>query len=385
MAEEGIDAVKLLTVHKAKGLEFPVVVLAGLQARSRAGRAGVRLSRDWSRGVWALRIGDVRTLGMVWAEDRDDSTSDAEERRLFYVAATRARERLVFSAAVRHGRGGKPAEAKDLLAYLNEALGADVRDGGADSYTVGDGRVERVCVTPPPDAAVADEGGEEVSLPEGLEAAWRARRERAEGARRLRLDVRPSDLGDEEGGFGKPDSETEGVPREAAIRVGIVVHGVMEGIDLKGPAKDLDGLVRTVLEGAFPEIPEAEARRIHREAKEIVEGFLASADFGTKIRPCEVLGREVPCFLPGDGEGGMGGAVEGYADLVLRDDRGIWVIDYKTDRIDPSEAERRAEAHLPQGRFYARALSRALGTEVRRFGVAFLRPAVVVELEVGEG
>ena len=100
LESEGLDAVRLMTIHRAKGLEFPVVCVAdlGRQGRGRTerlllgadGSVGLRLSTPGSGGtVPALAF---ERLAAEAAEEED-----AEERRLFYVAMTRACDRLILS------------------------------------------------------------------------------------------------------------------------------------------------------------------------------------------------------------------------------------------------------------------------------------------------
>jgi ATP-dependent exoDNAse (exonuclease V) beta subunit len=106
------DAVRLMTIHAAKGLEFPVVCLADL-GRGGNGtppdllvdgeRVGLRLARlDGSASVACLRYEEL-------ADERRRAES-AEEERILYVAMTRARERLLVSGACDFGRwsGGAP-------------------------------------------------------------------------------------------------------------------------------------------------------------------------------------------------------------------------------------------------------------------------------------
>ncbi|MFQ5912103.1 MAG: UvrD-helicase domain-containing protein [Nitrospinota bacterium] len=380
LAEENINAVKLLTVHKAKGLEFPVVVLAGLHAGSRPPEKPVRVERDWSTQTWALRVGPVQTPGMAWAGDRAGILRDAEERRLLYVAATRARERLVFSMALRHDSKGDLAKAEGFLVYLNEALGIEARDETAEWPTIPDGKIARLFLTASPGKGAPSESKGEVSIPKTLESTWRERREKASQARRQRRDLSPSHLNDEEGEMGKPEFDRGRISRDRAIRVGIVAHAVMEMIDLKEPGPDIAESVRVALDEFLPRVPPKERREIGQEVERMVTGFLRSSDFQRKIQPFEILGREVPCFLPCDGAGELAGSVEGYIDLVLRDGEGVLAIDYKTDRVETSETGERAKRYERQGEIYCRALSDALGVDIQRFGVAFLRPAVFVTL-----
>ena len=376
LAEESINAVKLLTVHKAKGLEFPIVILAGLQAGSRQMTSPVRVGRDWTTGRWALQIGSIQTPQMAWANERDIRLEEAEERRLFYVAATRARERLVLSAAVRHERG-KPAKAEGVLAGLNEALDTDVREAEAGALPIGDGRISLAHVTSGAEGGPIPAPRDEAPMPQNLEQTWTNRKAEAERVRKQLLDIRPSRLNDEEGETGWAKSEGEGIPRDRRLLVGSVAHGVLERIDLKEPDRDLDNAVRLALDECLPEAPKDERKEIYEEVKEMVSGFVGSSDFTDRIQPFEVLGREVPCFLPDVEKNGFAGSVEGKVDLVLRDAEGILVIDYKTDRIDASKTRECAEKYRRQGELYSRALSDALGVEIKRFAVAFLRPAVL--------
>lgn len=92
------DAVRVMTVHAAKGLEFPIVYVPGLQE-------GRFPARGNQRGV---PLPDTLIRGPIESEEQ-------EERYLLYVAMTRARDRLVLSRALTRGEGARPADRSSLL------------------------------------------------------------------------------------------------------------------------------------------------------------------------------------------------------------------------------------------------------------------------------
>jgi ATP-dependent exoDNAse (exonuclease V) beta subunit len=94
--EEGSDGVRLMTVHKAKGLEFPVVILADLTCRMSRNEASRYL--DASRGLCAMKIGGWAPHELHHHEAEEVARDQAEGVRLAYVAATRARDLLVVPA-----------------------------------------------------------------------------------------------------------------------------------------------------------------------------------------------------------------------------------------------------------------------------------------------
>ena len=94
--EEGSDGVRMMTVHRAKGLEFPVVVLADPTCRLHR-RTAARFI-DPARGLCALRIAGWPPLDLLDHEDLEVERDRQEGIRLAYVAATRARDLLVAPA-----------------------------------------------------------------------------------------------------------------------------------------------------------------------------------------------------------------------------------------------------------------------------------------------
>jgi ATP-dependent exoDNAse (exonuclease V) beta subunit len=112
--EEGSDGVRLMTVHKAKGLEFPVVILADLTCRM--SRTDASRYLDASARLCAMKIGGWAPHELHEHEDVEVRRDEAEGVRLAYVAATRARDLLVVPAL-----GDEPWDG-GWLKPLNRAL-----------------------------------------------------------------------------------------------------------------------------------------------------------------------------------------------------------------------------------------------------------------------
>jgi ATP-dependent exoDNAse (exonuclease V) beta subunit len=138
VAEGGGDAVRLMSVHAAKGLEFPVVCVADLGRTAPASEPELLVEGE-RVGLRLYRLGEPKgapTLAYEELCEERRAARAAEEDRILYVAMTRARERLLLSGAVdlerppRAGGGGAP------IAWLARGLVGDVselaRGGGSE-------------------------------------------------------------------------------------------------------------------------------------------------------------------------------------------------------------------------------------------------------------
>jgi len=133
-AIDALDAVSLMTIHAAKGLEFPVVFIVNLARGTGNRRDAIRIAGTPTADAVSVAVGDYRSE----ADDDDTAREREETKRLLYVALTRARDRLYLSTALKDGRvqpgRGSLAEVlpASLLGTLVQAyIGADRVDWNA--------------------------------------------------------------------------------------------------------------------------------------------------------------------------------------------------------------------------------------------------------------
>ena len=135
---EALDAVRLMTIHRAKGLEFPIVCVADLGRGPIYRGELIRVGRDGRLGLRLAEPGTGRkepALAYDALGDEAKARDFEEERRLFYVAMTRACERLILSGAVKfeswpnNGRGGADRMDRAGVRARHRRAGARGRRG----------------------------------------------------------------------------------------------------------------------------------------------------------------------------------------------------------------------------------------------------------------
>ena len=313
------DAVNLLTVHSAKGLEWPVVILAGWwRGIGKAPERGMRLVRGREGGVDAVRVYfDQSSLPAETVEARERERM-RELVRLMYVAMTRAMRVLVVPWAAGFGN------PKRQKASFAELWGEDLSvrpdlEGG---------------IPPPPEPAVtlsepvADFWPESLSQPQPAPVlpARRLPHQLAQGADRIRA-VRH-------------DTVDEVLPLpggEEAIDYGLWWHETLEFVpwEADDPLVEryaVQALVRAEMSGF--------ADRGRREWTALRE----SQAWRAMRNPRWTRLSELAVFAPLDDEAW----VDGVVDLVLYDPGAaeVWIVDWKTNRRRPDEDPDRFLARL---------------------------------------
>jgi ATP-dependent helicase/nuclease subunit A len=379
LPETDDDAVRIMTVHAAKGLEFPVTIVSGLSTRPLSRRAGAEVV--WPPGQPCLiRVG--RTVVSEAFEAHlpiDEQMSHDERIRLLYVACTRAQDHLVVS--LHRSARAKPADSATRLTsaeLLAEALGdrlADLPVIAAPAEARATGAEPPVAAPGPAPAGAAAPAGDGLPGVPDL-ATWRRERDGALAASGVARTVAATALTDD----GRPDAVADpGLhkrPRDLDLppwqkgrygtAIGRAVHGVMQTVDLATGA----GVAEAVAAQAAAEGVIGHEARI----RALVDAALAAPSVvAAASRP---HWRELYVGVPLDG----GRSLEGYVDLLYRRDDGLVVVDYKTgptgvdDDLDPL-----VERYRAQGASYALAVGDATGEPVVDVVFVFLTPGGAVE------
>ena len=343
------DAVRIMTVHGAKGLEFPIVVLTGINARDRRTAESVIFDRD-SSGLEA-NVGpsgrSFKTSGYD-AEIEEYNRMEAAERvRLLYVAATRARDHLVMSMY----RQERTTSTASTIARL--------LDGRDDLWN-------RVTVTGPPSLPPPRSKLDVVDLKmHSLEAREQWRHDMKQ---LLRKQGHPSSVSataldgqsEQEPGVEAIDADEPWRRGRAGTQVGRAVHAVLQTIDLvTGAGIDETARAQAAAEG----IPNREAD-IARLARVAVK-----SDIVRRATASDRFWREVPAGVPvGDG------VLQGFIDLLFEEDDGLVVVDYKTDSVEAHEVESAVSRYRLQAGSYALMAASATRKPVKEVIFLFLQP-----------
>ena len=132
------DAVQIMTVHKAKGLEFPLVAVPFLDSQFNKDKTRVAWHPERGLGISVREEGGTIVPGFLLQQIRDLNTEKEleEKARLLYVALTRARDRLILSGSRKESKNGKPSAAKNWLNWLDYGLPKDYAGIGRQEATL---------------------------------------------------------------------------------------------------------------------------------------------------------------------------------------------------------------------------------------------------------
>ncbi len=425
LSQETANAVQLMTIHKSKGLEFPIVILANLDKKFNCNdlRQPLIIDSDYGLSPVIRLPGTAQTYPSLshWLSKRKRRQAlIAEEARLLYIAMTRAKERLILTGTTtkkhfetwpkQHAQvpennpSHRAASCLDWLGpwlsgrtcianYLEIKQGSEngihweIRDAGVDEE-------------PQPPAAPAPP-----SQPLDLETLhtlhrrlnWRypflaatAQRAKASASalkQQSQLDTdHPFPLPAQ---FKTKKPKAENRPQESAQTRGHAWHRILQFFPLD-QATNLEN-ARAAVQSlcAQGRLEPEDPSRI--QLNRIVEFWTSS--IGTQIRrqsprlhrelafTAQFTGRELRQlgFDIADAIDNEPMLIQGAADLAVIQPKEIWLLDFKSDKITVAEIPERAEHHAPQLALYRAALQKIYRRPVASAWIHFLHPGITAD------
>jgi len=360
-AEAQDDVVSLMSIHKAKGLEWSIVVAGDLGGSKHSHHSLLLTTREGSDV--AFRLGkDRRTENYESLFQQEKVRQEAEELRLLYVAATRARDYLVLPWFAKKGHYLDKLKVAFDPANPGEALPMFFRVNASQCPGEVPRRAPIRVELDEPDAA--QRPGIERLVAQRVE--WMSARAAIVGAANAgRQRATPSRLAQEKDETAERRISESADAKRAAL-FGTTMHEVLATMDFSKP-DETEVLWRQ--RAAVAGLSEEDTKRGLATLQRFLQG-----DLCRRIRQSLETCREMPFACVRDGL-----LVEGTIDLLFRE-RDQWVlVDYKTDRIAEADVAARAERYRPQADAYAESLETVGGIRPAKI-LVFLDPGSEVRL-----
>ncbi len=397
--QTGAGGVQIMSIHKSKGLEFPVCFLCGLARKFNKedvkGNALIHSELGFSCMARDLELGaQYSTLPHEALKLKIEQDNLSEDMRILYVALTRAKERLILTGAF--------ANLKKRVQALSQVLDEDLAVSPfavRDASCLGDWVLLAILRHPAAKGLLAFAGveplplkGEDVPLQVAIPSLGQSDGAQEQAAPvfvahadeallcklRARINWRypygqatvlPAKLGVSDIAHQGEENAFVRVPafasynRATPTQVGNAMHKFMQFADYAGAFQDLDEEIARLENAEF--LSHEECRLLNRPKLQI---FFASPLY-KRMQKAKDLKRELPFIMQIDaGEldaqayGGLSGesvTVQGIADCVVIEENGFYIVDYKTDRLkEPSQFLSRYAGQL---KLYKRALEQGLG------------------------
>jgi ATP-dependent exoDNAse (exonuclease V) beta subunit len=355
--EDSANAVKIMTVHSAKGLEFPVVFVAAIHKGVDTGVPAVAFSRHYGLGA--------RWRNPASGQDKDDlfqhalrrewkQREEEESHRLFYVAMTRAEQRLILSFT----SSSRKPQNWDKLVMDRLRIQPGTPDDAVRIFDAPDGKQwkARILMSQAAPELLTRERAPEKEITVQMAAHPVVEEQQDSNATVTALALfaacpRKYFLNRYLGFEGRVARRSEGAsPAELdAGELGTQVHALLAGVAVALPDPEAVRLAEVFRQSPLGKRA-ANAVRIERE----FDFLLAIADQ----------------------------VIVGQVDLWFEERGELVVVDYKTDAVSAAEAPHRARDYALQLRLYALAIERMTGRAPDSGWVHFLRPNIAVEVDL---
>ena len=370
------DAVRIMTMHAAKGLEFPIVILLGLEHDPSGIREAVLFHSG--TGLTEVKLGGLQPPGYSTLAEQEKAHNAAELVRLAYVGSTRARDHLIVStyqstASGNRQRNGIVAKIHGLcedspLPHAVSSANVDSENGWSGPVTGAPARTE---YDPGSWQSERDDSIQRRSFPQAVTAT------------RIAKAVAPSDVEIED-----RDSESITDPIRHTGRggtaFGSVLHAVLQGA-LEQMSPKLPLLSDVLADDLLSDLNPAIEQLAQQHAKD--QGISASSEDIARLAnralrdPAVLAGMRAPRLWPEipvaasiDTPRGPV-VIEGIIDLLYQDNDGqLVILDYKSDRVDDDvAADAKLGDYRMQGVAYAAAVERATGNTVKTVQFLFVQ------------
>jgi ATP-dependent helicase/nuclease subunit A len=356
LADEGLDAVRMMSIHNSKGLDFPIVFvpLTDYEIRSSA-YAFTEIVHDWATGNAGLKINGVTEASYLKLKygagtlSAEEPVLEEEEKRVLYVAATRAKKEIYF-CCLENGSG------KDVMRLLQNMFPfLQVKEESSSSAL--QQLANEFATTNEPLQSVLDQ--------------WR----RVQDSSLLRAGVLVDSVTNEAEKLEPGEEELAQIAarakRSGGTLVGLLCHGALEKWDF-ATLGDLDHLLRMEKGKYSRNFSKNQIDRAAEASNQILRRFVDSAA-AQWLSTVEIVGREVP-IVYFDRQSRK--ILSGKIDLLVKDCDKYLIVDYKTD-VSLTESMRKRYAE--QMRLYALALSESMAGSISS-KLLFVRTGEIIDV-----
>lgn len=348
---EALNAVTIMTVHKSKGLQFPVVIWTDISKKESAAAAQREQHLySWRYNLHGFRVGAYGDVNLAWLEEEQRQHARCEEVRVLYVALTRAKYKLLVV-------GNEESDRRTVAEMFAKA--GYFPPQGQRPQTLGkeaELNVQYIAYQKPAEFIYQHRlnersAGQELNF-ENWRQAFERRMENYRALCAQKEPLAPSAL------------NGEAVASREAADLGTLVHAALA--HYFAGEKDLSVCLRAAA-------AETELGVHIPAARQMLETFTASA-LCRRLQGLQSLACEMPFSLRTEQ-----GVLSGVIDFLARDEQGqIWVFDFKTDQTD--DPAQTAQKYARQLQVYAQAAGQIYPAQPVRAGVVFVRLARLEEV-----